>query len=138
MPFHPNEDYLMPRWLIDTEADRAPGNGLQTTREEIDTFRLDPSLVNELAEAYARYLDYLGALSPAIDADRRCHDRQDYPGYGYARLAARPVLLSDLAVRFMVDVCGLPGEQATRFDLKVHAAEHRLGIVIATRPIMMN
>lgn len=121
---HTNANRPMSRWLIDIEADRTPGDIIQTTREEVDTFRLSPFLVDDLAGAYERYLNYLGAFSPPIDTERRSADRRDYPGYGYSILAASPILVSELVVRFMVDVCGLSGGQSTRFDLMLdHAVD---------------
>ena len=50
----------MSQWLIDSESDRTPGDVLQTTRQEVDDFRLNPALIDQLADAYTRYLDYLG------------------------------------------------------------------------------
>ena len=86
----------------------------------------------------SRAYPYLGALTPALDCHQRQRDRTDYPNYGYMPGIAKPVLISSLAVRFMVDACGLSGEQATRFDLKVNAAEIRLGVAIATRSVTLN
>ena len=125
-------------WLIECEDQRSSHNALQVTRAELDTFRLDPSLIDALATAYHRYLDYLGAMVPPANPAQQAHDRCHVHGYGYVAGTGKPLLVAGLAVHFMVDICGLPSEQCIRFDAKVAAAEQRLGMAVACRRAMIN
>lgn len=122
-------------WMfLASEADRRLEDYDSITPAELEVFDLDRHLIGDLYEAYNRYFDYLGIVSPAMDEERAEADRREHPSYFPREVNGVPEFSNYLGARFMHDVCGLPYEQSYRYLVKIEMAQWRVGLIEAIRP----
>jgi len=120
----------MSRWLIDKEEDRACADYEQISAAELEVFELRPELAEDLHDGFSRYMDFLDLVSPPEDGPRADADRKAYPQFAPTRSEAGKVIYSNYdAAKFMQTVCGLPYDQAYRFNVKIEMAQCRMGII---------
>ena len=129
----PHSNITPPRSkILNSESERCSCDFHSLSKAEIEVFAIEPALRDDLAAAYWRYEELIGAIHE--NEARRDEDRARFPEYFNTTPDGAPVLNYDHAPQFMARAAGLPIEQCCRWVLKMRALEHRRGLIVHREP----
>lgn len=119
--------------FLESESDRQVGDFYSVSFAELEVFNLDPALVADLAMAHLRFQHMVGEASSGHNEEEQAQrDRILWNTYFTFEDDGEISYEPEQAVRFMVEVCELPVDQAHAWLARLDAQYWRDGLYVVS------